>query len=214
MDKVVELEATLQNSITKIMEIMKPSSEMDFSDISVEGLLKAALKNEWETAMLTHEWIKDEADPEFRMSLIRLAGDEAKHFQMIEQYLINLGHQTDYTLFEQKSPLYQFLIKQKDTFSRVLTGPFIREYLAVKRNEEFLDLCQKQEQTEVIKMYETIQDEEFYHHQLGIKFLKKYIKSDEDIFKANQKMDEMLKLVDDIHEMLAMKNGLKCVPGC
>lgn len=177
-------------------------------------LLKAALKNEWETTLLTSNWVSDEEDSEFRISLARLAGDEAKHFELIKGRLVKYDETISLEELNIRTPMYSFLREQKSTFDRVVTGPFTREALAVARNELFLDYCKKREDSETISIYKIIQEDESHHHQLGKTYLNKLIKNEDDYQKAYEKMMALLDIVEDIQEMIVIKKGLSHIPGC
>ena len=62
----------------------------------------AALKNEWETTLLTSHWVTDEKNADFRICLARLAGDEARHFSLIENRLKELGGHKNYQTFGER----------------------------------------------------------------------------------------------------------------
>lgn len=180
----------------------------------MEALLKAALRNEWETALLSSIWVTDEEDPELRIDLARLAGDEAKHFTMIRERLEAIGGSIAADDLNERSPLFAFLRAQQASMDRAVTGPFAREALAVARNEVFLEHCRDAGDTETIRMYNVIQADEAHHFSVGRRFLEKHLRTEDQSERALQKMEQMLQVVDDIQEMIVLQKGLCRIPGC
>lgn len=177
-------------------------------------LLMAALKNEWETTLLTSIWVTNENNSDFRICLARLAGDEARHFSLIENRLKELGGNKNEEELNKRSPLFQFLLQQTSTFDRAVTGPYAREALAVMRNEVFLEHCQHINDQATIEIYQTIQKDEAHHHQLGKTVLSQLINNQLDLENAIKKINEVLTVVDEIQEMAVMKMGICRLPGC
>ena len=177
-------------------------------------LLMAALKNEWETTLLTSIWVTNENNADFRICLARLAGDEARHFTLIENRLKELGGSKNEEELNKRSQLFQFLQQQTTTFDRAVTGPYAREALAVMRNEVFLEHCQQIKDLATIEIYQTIQKDEAHHHQLGRTILSQLINSQLDFENAVKKINEVLTVVDEIQEMAVMKMGICKLPGC
>ncbi len=212
MDYVDSLSNELNHTVIKTSERMANSKEGNAPQMSV--LLKAALKNEWETVLVTSHWVIDEVDSDFRISLARLAGDEAKHFELIQKRLSALGEKVDQGQLNQRSPLTDYLLNQKTTLDRTITGPFCREALAVARNRVFLDYCDHVGDKATVEIYKTIQIDELHHHQLGTSYLRRLILTDADYRYAQKKMSELMAVVDDIQEILLIKRGLSYVPGC
>ncbi|PCJ51420.1 MAG: hypothetical protein COA79_26355 [Planctomycetota bacterium] len=213
-DFVVELDSILENRINELSEQMKGNANKDVKIPAMKNLLMAALKNEWETTLLTSHWVIDEVDCDFRISLARLAGDEAKHFALIEERLQSLDGTINNEELNKRSPLFHYLMKQKTTFDRAVTGPYAREALAVARNQVFLEHCKDLKDLKTIELYNKIQTDEAHHHQLGRNFLASTINSKLDLEKAKTKVLEVLSVVDEIQEMVIMKMGICRLPGC
>ena len=73
------------------------------------------------------------------------------------------------------SKMFEYLKSIEDTIARLACGQFTREGIAVKRNEQFIKLCEARGDHETAKLYrEIIQPDEQYHHQLGRSMLQKY----------------------------------------
>ena len=77
-----------------------------------------------------------------------------------------------------------------------------------------MSFCEKHDFEQVHDIYKTIQEEEAFHHQLGVEILERLLKTDEQLSKAKDLITEMLKIVDDMQEMASLKKGLHYLPGC
>lgn len=215
MSKYLEkLDDLLRQRVDELSEQIRGGHNPQAKVPPMAMLLQAALKNEWETALLTSEWVTNEVDADLRVELCRLAGDEAKHFQLIEARLHELGGEKNIEALNERTPLYHFLTKQKSTFDRVVSGPYTREALAVTRNVVFLEHCKSIDDFETIALYDEIQNDEGFHHRVGRKYLEKLIQSEADFERAVEKMYETLQVIDDIQEMIVMNKGLCRIPGC
>ena len=78
---------------------------------------------------------------ELKRLVARQAGDEAKHYRLIEKRLGELGVDTSTYEPGPRSPLLQYLAGLDSTVERVAAGQFTREALAVVRNDEFIRFC-------------------------------------------------------------------------
>jgi len=214
MNYIDDLDSYLRDRVDQLAEQIRGEKNPNAKVPPMPALLQAALKNEWETALLTSIWVTDEEDADLRIDLARLAGDEAKHFHLIEKRLNELGAVKNEVPLNEKSPLFQYLIKQTSTFDRVVSGPYTREALAVTRNIVFLEHCKSINDFETIQIYDEIQNDEGFHHRVGKKYLSKLVKNDEDFEKAKSKIEETLQVVDDIQEMIVMNKGICRIPGC
>ena len=213
-DYLSRLDDLLRQRVDELSEQIRGTHNPDAKVPPMPMLLQIALKNEWATALLTSHWVKDEKDADLRIELSRLAGDEAKHFQLIEKRLNDLGAEKNTAGLDERTPLYNFLMKQEDTFDRVVSGPYTREALAVTRNVVFLEHCKSVDDFETIALYDEIQNDEGFHHRVGRKYLQRLITCEADFERAREKMYETLQVVDDIQEMIVMNKGVCRIPGC
>ncbi len=211
---IEKLDHLLKTKIEDLSQQIKGDKNPQAKTPPMPQMLMSALKNEWETSLLTSHWVIDESNADLRIGLARLIGDEAKHFSLIEKRLVDLGGKKNVDELNKRSPLFQYLLQQKTTFDRVITGPYARESLAVARNKIFLEYCEKIKDQETITIYETIQADEIHHHQLGRNFLSEMVRSESDFLHAQNKISEILSVVDEIQEMIVMKMGLCRLPGC
>jgi rubrerythrin len=214
MDYLRRLDDILRQRVDELAEQIRGTHNPEAKPPPMTALLQAALKNEWETSLLTSHWVIDEEDADLRIDLARLAGDEAKHFQSIEKRLTELGSEKNVKDLNQRTPLFHFMMKQNSTFDRVVCGPYTREALAVTRNVVFLEHCKSIDDFKTIEIYDEIQNDEAFHHRIGRKYLEKLILNETDFNNAVIKINETLQVIDDIQEMIVMNRGLCRIPGC
>jgi uncharacterized ferritin-like protein (DUF455 family) len=190
-----------------------PSGEM----LSVSRLLKVALKNEIEATECAAAWITTTPEIDAKLAFARQAGDEAKHYRLIQKRLLELG--TDLTGFDPlekgRSPLAAYLLELKGTVARVAAGPFTREALAVVRNDEFTRYCELSGDHASAALYQDIiQKDEQYHHELGRTLLHRLATTEEAQNAARVASRRVLELAEEIQEVARMKSGIAHAPGC
>ena len=117
--------------------------------------LKVALKNELEAAELAAYWIPSTPEVDVKLALARQAGDEARHYRLIEQHLESLG--VDLKGFDPAAggygPMYQLLRDFGSTVERVAGAHFTREALALKKNEQFIEFCIRSGDAKTAELY-------------------------------------------------------------
>lgn len=88
-------------------------------DVTVARLLMVALKNEIEATECAAGWIPTTREIDVKLALARQAGDEAKHYRLIEKRLGELG--VDATEFDPgpRSPMLEYLASLATTVERV-----------------------------------------------------------------------------------------------
>jgi len=185
--------------------------------LDVATLLKLALKNELEATECAAAWIPTTTDVDVKLALARQAGDEAKHYRLIQKRLREMGVETaDLDPFAQgRSPLLQFLLGLEGTVARVAAGQFTREALAVVKNAEFVVFCEEQEDFPTAALYKgTIQPDEEHHHELGRSLLLKLATTVEVQEAARAASRRTLELAEELQEIARMRAGITRAPGC
>src|SRR5262245_22327237 len=106
--------------------------------------LKIALKNELEASELAAIWIPSTPEVEIKLALPRQAGDEAKHYHLIQKHLERMGADLGGfdPLSEGYGPMFNLLRGMDSTIERVAGAHFTREALALKKNEQFIEFCE------------------------------------------------------------------------
>lgn len=187
------------------------------AELTVAALLKLALKNEIEAAEIAARWMADTPELEVKLALARQAGDEAKHYRLIEERLAALGVPPGSVdpLADGYSPLYQYLARLPTTVERVAAGQFTREAIALVRNAAFADFCAARGDTETARLYrEVIQPDEGHHHALGRTLLLRYATTPERQAAARRAAEGTLRLAEEIQETARLRRGITRAPGC
>ena len=187
------------------------------AEVTVAQLLRLALKNELEATECAAMWIPSTSEVDVKLALARQAGDEAKHFRLIEKRLGELGVAIDAARFEPgpRAALLQWLSTLESTVERVAAGQFAREALAVVRNEEFIRFCASRGDEATAALYrDVIQPDERHHHELGRKLLARLATTDEARDRARAAASKTLALAEELQEIARMKLGVSRAPGC
>lgn len=184
-------------------------------DVSIAKLLTVALKNEIEATECAAAWIATTQEVDVKLALARQAGDEAKHYRLIELRLGELG--VDVRGFDPRprSPMLAYLGSLETTVERVAAGQFTREALAVVRNDEFIRLCVSRGDDVTATLYrDVIQPDEKHHHELGRRLLGRFAVSDEARARARGACQRTLELAEELQEIARIKLGISRAPGC
>jgi hypothetical protein len=188
-------------------------------DVTVPRLLVLALKNELEATECAAMWIASTREVDVKLALARQAGDEAKHFRLIEKRLGELGMESDAareaSLAGPRSPLLQWLATLETTVERVAAGQFTREALAVVRNDEFMLFCESRGDPATAALYrDVIQPDERHHHELGRSLLARLAITEGAREQARAAARRTLELAEELQEIARLKMGISRAPGC
>jgi 1,2-phenylacetyl-CoA epoxidase catalytic subunit len=184
-------------------------------DVTVAKLLMVALKNEIEATECAAGWISTTPEIDVKLALARQAGDEAKHYRLIEKRLGDLG--VDASGFDPRprSPMLEYLGSLATTVERVAAGQFTREALAVVRNDEFIRFCASRGDEATAALYrDVIQPDERHHHELGRRLLATLAVSESAQALARGAAHRTLELAEELQEIAHMKAGVSRAPGC
>lgn len=185
--------------------------------IGVKELLITALKKELEATEEAALWLPSETDVEVKLALARQCGDEARHYRLIEERLREMGVDTSAIVpfAEGRSPMFQFLAGLETTVERVAAGQYAREGLAKVYNEVFIQLCVARGDERTAALYrDIIQPDEGHHHSLGRKLLARLATTEETQEKARRAAARTLEIAEELQEMVRLKKGISCAPGC
>lgn len=187
------------------------------ADLTVGKLLLLALKNELEATECAAAWIPTTSEVSVKLALARQAGDEAKHYRLIQKRLAELG--TDTTTHDPlaggRSPLLGFLLGLEGTVARVAAGQFTREALALVRNAEFIRFCRSSGDEATAKLYDDIiQPDETHHHELGRRLLLELATTPEARAAAREASARVLATAEELQEIARLKLGVSRAPGC
>ncbi|HEY6418900.1 MAG TPA: ferritin-like domain-containing protein [Candidatus Binataceae bacterium] len=186
-------------------------------DLSPRKLLRIALKNEIEASEIAALWMHSARDTQLKLALARQAGDEAKHYRLIEERLHELGDNLDGfdPLEAGTSPLFQYLSALETDVERVAAGQFTREAIAVVKNAQFIELCERSCDHETARLYrDVIQPDEQFHHELGLKFLALLATGDEAQKLARAARMRTIELAEELQTLAFTRNKIHHAPGC
>lgn len=185
------------------------------ADVSVAALLRLALKSELEATECAAAWIPSTAELDVKLALARQAGDEAKHFRLIEKRLRELDASPVPFDPGPASPMLGYLLSLKTTVERVAAGQFTREALALVRNAEFVRFCESRGDEATAALYrDVIQPDEQHHHELGRSLLARLAVDGEAQRAARAAAEGTLRLGEELQEIARMKRGISRAPGC
>jgi 1,2-phenylacetyl-CoA epoxidase catalytic subunit len=213
---VEQLGAANQEILSRLAPVETLVAESG-GDLRLESLLKIALKNELEATEIAARWLVSTPDIDVKLALARQAGDEAKHYRLIEAHLQELG--ADVSGFDPLAqgfgPLFTYLDSLEDTVERVAAGQFTREAIALVKNQQFIDLCDAQGHTATATLYrDTIQKDEEYHHLLGRMLLLRLATTPEAQERARRAASRTLELAEELQHLALTKLGIHHAPGC
>lgn len=212
---VAELDAENRAALDRFAKAqadVAPSGEL-----RVKDLLLLALKNELEATECAAAWIPTTREVSVKLALARQAGDEAKHYRLIQERLAELGVETRALdpLAGGKSPLLVYLLGLEGTVARVAAGQFTREALALVRNDAFARFCRQEGDHATAYLYEeTIQKDEQHHHELGRRLLLELATTDEAQRDARVASAKVLALAEELAEIARLTKGISRAPGC
>jgi uncharacterized ferritin-like protein (DUF455 family) len=185
--------------------------------LNVTNLLKVALKNEIEATEIAARWLVKTDDVQVKMAFARQAGDEAKHYRMIADRLRELGF--DARGFDPLAagfgPLFQYLDALDSTVERVAAGQFTREAIAVVKNRQFIEFCERAGDRATATLYkDVIEPDERFHHELGRTLLLRLASTPEAQEAARRASARTLTLAEELQTAALKTAGIHHAPGC
>jgi rubrerythrin len=200
---------------TALSRIATAAAREPVGDLTVARLLLLALKNEIEATECAAGWIGTTREIDVKLALARQAGDEAKHYRLIEKRLGELGVDTSTYDPGPASPLSKYLASLETTVERVAAGQFTREALAVVRNDEFERFCVARGDETTAALYrDIIQPDERHHHELGRQLLARLATTPAARESARLAAARTLELAEELQEIARLKLGISRAPGC
>lgn len=193
---------------------LKPEVE---GSLTVLNLLKVALKNEVEATEIAARWLVRTDDVDVKLAFARQAGDEAKHYRLIADRLRELGFDASGfdPLAKGYGPLFQYLGSLETTVERVAAGQFTREAIAVVKNRQFIEFCERAGDDATATLYrQTIEPDERFHHELGRRLLLRFATSPEAQEAARRAAARTLSLAEELQTAALRTAGIHHAPGC
>jgi len=186
-------------------------------DLSPRNLLRIALKNELEASEIAALWMPSAASAELKLALARQAGDEARHYRLIADRLRAMGDTLEGfdPLAQGYSPMFRFLGSLESDVERVAAGQFTREAIALVKNAQFIELCERAGDSATAMLYRgVIQPDEHYHHQLGRHFLKRLATDERSQELARAAQSRTIALAEELQSLALQRSGIHHAPGC
>lgn len=212
---VAELDAQNEEALARIAQAASAGEPSDA--VTVPKLLLLALRNELEATECAAAWLPTTPEVNVKLALARQAGDEAKHYRLIQARLAELGVDTAThdPLASGRSPLLAWLLALEGTVARVAAGQFTREALALVRNAEFIRYCRATGDEATARLYEeTIQPDEKHHHELGRRLLLELATTEAAQTAAREASRKVLSMAEELQEIARLKLGISRAPGC
>ncbi len=212
--------AQLDESTQAVLRRLEPDATLApevSGALNVTNLLKVALKNEIEATEIAARWLVATTDVEVKMAFARQAGDEAKHYRMIADRLGELGFDARSfdPLAQGFGPLFKYLDSLPTTVERVAAGQFTREAIAVVKNRQFIEFCDRAGDRITATLYrDVIEPDERFHHQLGRSLLLKLATTAEAQETARRAAARTLALAEELQGAALRTAGIHHAPGC
>jgi uncharacterized ferritin-like protein (DUF455 family) len=185
--------------------------------LNVVNLLKVALKNEIEATEIAARWLVSTDDISVKMAFARQAGDEARHYRMIADRLRDLGFaaQDFDPLGKGYGPLFHYLDGLTTTVERVAAGQFTREAIAVVKNRQFIEFCERAGDRVTASLYrDVIEPDERFHHELGRSLLLRFAVTEDAQERARRAAARTLELAEELQAAALKTAGIHHAPGC
>ncbi|MBI4590938.1 MAG: ferritin-like domain-containing protein [Candidatus Rokubacteria bacterium] len=213
---VQELEATNQEFLKRLApdDTLRPEVE---GDLTVLSLLKVALKNEIEASEIAARWMVTTDDLDVKLAFARQVGDEAKHYRLVVERLRELGFDArgHNPVGKGYGALFQYLATLRTTVERVAAGQFTREAIAVVKNRQFIEFCERAGDTVTATLYrDVIEPDERYHHALGRSLLLRHATTAEAQEAARRAAARTLSLAEELQTAALKTAGIHHAPGC
>jgi len=149
--------------------------------------------------------------------LARQVGDEAKHYRLVASRLDELGVDARAVnpLAKGYGPLFGYLDTLTTTVERVAAGQFTREAIAVVKNRQFIEFCERAGDRVTAALYrDIIEPDERYHHELGRTLLLRLATTGAAQAAARRAAARTLELAEELQAAALSTAGIHHAPGC
>jgi uncharacterized ferritin-like protein (DUF455 family) len=178
-------------------------------------MLQIALANEISVSELAAAWMPTTPEISVKLAFARQAGDEAGHFQLVADRLVELGFDVGSFVPPAQSPLFEYLRSLDSTVERLAAGLFTLEAIAWGVNENFMAFCAQQGDAETVRIYrEYIQPDERAHQEIGRRLLEQHATEPAQQRAAREAVARVLEIATAARAKAAEQLGAACFPGC
>jgi hypothetical protein len=211
---VTRLKAESEAILAKIDEPPTPSGIPKGELLAT--LVKMALKNEMEATEIAAEWVSTTPELNAKLALARHAGDEARHYQLIEEKVRGMGISLDgFRPLDPPSPVLTYLRTLKTTPERIAAALVAREAMGGRRNVQFLAFLDRIGQRDLAALYhDVINPDEDRHHLSGCAVLAGLAGSAETQQAARRAALGLLETGDRVRSSALQSTGAPVIPGC
>jgi hypothetical protein len=187
-----------------------PKSEL------VAVLIKMALKNEIEATEIAAEWVSTTPELSAKLALARHAGDEARHYQLIEEKARAKGVALEgFRPLDPPSPVLNYLRTLRTTPERIAAALVAREAMGGRRNVQFLAFLDRAGLGELAALYrDVINPDEERHHLSGCAVLAELATTPETQQAARRAALGLLETGDRVRSNALENTGAPVIPGC
>jgi 1,2-phenylacetyl-CoA epoxidase catalytic subunit len=213
---IAELDAENQALLRRLQPDDTLKAEVE-GELTVVRLLTIALKNELEATEIAARWLVTTDEIDVKLALARQVGDEAKHYRMIGERLRELGLDPRGVnpLAKGYGPLFRYLDTLRTTVERVAAGQFTREAIAVVKNGQFIEFCERAGDAPTAALYrDVIEPDERYHHLLGRTLLLRLADGAFEQEAARRAARRTLELAEELQTSALKTAGIHHAPGC
>jgi hypothetical protein len=179
-------------------------------------LIKMALKNEMEAAEIAAEWVSTTQELPAKLALARHAGDEARHYQLIEEKARAMGVPLDgFRPLDPPSPVLTYLRTLTTAPERIAAALVAREAMGGRRNVQFLAFLDRIGQRDLAALYrDVINPDEDCHHRFGCAVLAELATAPETQQAARRAALGLLETGDRVRSNALRSTGAPVIPGC
>jgi len=211
---VAQLKMENEALLAKIDEPPEPGGVTDRDTLA--ALLKMALKNEIEAAEIAAEWVSTTPELDAKVALARHAGDEARHYQLVEERARAMGISLDgFRPLDPPSPVLSYLRTLTTTAERVAAALVAREAMGGRRNAQFLAFLESAGQRDLAVLYrDVINPDEDTHHNAGCELLAKLATTPGSQEAARRAARELLETGNRVRAAALQQTGATVIPGC
>jgi len=212
--------AQLSSENDSILNRLKPAEALTAEaggDLTIRNLLRVALRNELEASEIAALWMPSANGADLKLALARQSGDEARHYRLIAERLGKLGDDLAGfdPLAQGYSPMFRYLGSLQSDVERVAAGQFTREAIALVKNSQFIELCERGGDTETASLYRSIiQPDEQFHHELGRRFLERLALDEVSQDLARSARLRTIELAEELQTLAYQRGKIHHAPGC
>ena len=179
-------------------------------------LIKMALKNEIEAAEIAAEWVSTTPELHAKLALARHAGDEARHYELIEEKARAMGISLDgFRPLDPPSPVLNYLRTLTTTPERIAAALVAREAMGGRRNVQFMAFLDRIGQRDLATLYrDVVNPDEDRHHLSGCAVLAELANAPEAQQAARRAALGLLETGDRVRTNALQTTGAPVIPGC